>query len=74
MNEEYFVWARWLKCDDVDTDEDAVNPDEWQVVFVFDNNSSQEPQRVMVCGVATSQPMSNFEFGQRVAPMRGVEF
>lgn len=65
-----FYWARWLKADP-DTDDNGegcvgVNA-EWEVVEVYENSLDEQDDeylRVCVCGVARSQSIENFEWGE----------
>lgn len=62
-----FYWAKWRIADDGTVEGVEMTPqDRWEPVEVFDNNATDEPLRVFVCGVQKSQTLKNFVWGNPI--------
>lgn len=69
-NKDGFFWGRWhTPAPGTDDDGEGCGGKEWEVHHVFRNHYGDEEDdrwRVMVPGVAKSQPLSAFEWGEEV--------
>lgn len=65
---EGFYWAKLLRPVGMPEREDWVSL-EWEPVEVFDNNGEGDDSlRVFVGGIAKSQPLRAFEWGDEIIP------